>query len=81
VAVVLDVSLGGFRGMENGMDLMSMSHMRMVRRLFVGASLVMLRRLFMVLCRVLVVFCRFAVVFGCCLRHCDPSLLGHAPPA
>jgi hypothetical protein len=67
--------------MMKGMEVMSMSHMRVVRRLFVRARLMMFRCLFMVLCRVLVVFRRLAVVFRCRLRHCIPSFLGSAPPA
>jgi hypothetical protein len=62
--------------MMEGMEVMSMSHMCVVPRLFVVARFMMFRCLSMMLCRVLVVFRRLAVVFRCRLRHCIPSFSG-----
>jgi len=67
--------------MMEGMEVMSMSHMCVVRRLFVGACFMMFRCLSMMLCRVLVVFRSLAVVFRCRLRHSIPSFWGRGPPA
>jgi len=67
MAVVLNVSLCSFRSMVESMDVMPMSRMRVMSRLFVVASLMMPRCLLMVLRCVLVVLRRLAVVFCCCL--------------
>jgi len=71
--VVLNVSLCCFRSMMESMDVMPMSRMRVMSRLFMVAGFMMLRGLLMVLRCVLVVLRRLAVVFCCCLRHCAAS--------
>jgi len=73
MAVVLNVSLCSFRSMLESMDVMPMSCMRVMSRLFVVAGFMMLRGLLMVLRCVLVVLRRLAVVFCSCLRHCAAS--------
>lgn len=67
-AVCVAVMLHGFLGVMHGMQVMAVSRVRVVRRLFVMAGIVMLGRFVVVLSRRLVVFGRLAVMI--CAMMC-----------
>ena len=69
VAVMLHVALGRYRRVMQSMSVMPMRGMRVMRRGFVIAALVMVRRVSMMLRRMFVVLGRFAMMRCCVLRH------------
>src|SRR5579862_1611922 len=68
-AVGVHVFLGGTRGQLRGVQMMAVRNVRVVRCLFVFASLVVFGRLLVMVSRALVVFGGFAVKFCSAHRH------------
>jgi hypothetical protein len=66
---MLHVCFCGLCGVMRGMLMVSSRGMRMMRRLFMSARLVVLRGLVMMPRRFFVVLCRMAVMGGGFLRH------------
>jgi hypothetical protein len=72
---MLDVQLGGLRGVMRGMVKMALRGVRVVRRRFMVVSFVMYCGFAMVPSRMLMMFGRFVVMFCRLLGHESSSLI------
>jgi hypothetical protein len=72
---MLDVQLGGLRGVMRGMVNMALRGVRVVRRRFMVVSFVMYCGFAMVTSRMLMMFGRFVVMFCRLLGHESSSLI------
>jgi hypothetical protein len=61
--VLVGVCFGGFAGVMRRVEMMAVGRMRVMRRFFVRASVVMFRRLLVMACRVLVMLRRSPMMF------------------
>lgn len=69
VSVCLDVVLGGFGGVVSGVGVVPLGYMRVMRRCFVIASLVVLGSFSVVVGGMLVMLSCLAMMVRCFLRH------------